>query len=270
MEPIERLGKIGACEEAIRFVRENPTVQSWPELARKSQRLDWLIWLLWRHSESGFSLGDTKVERKRALVRFACWCARRALPKFEAKYPNDKRPAKAIEAAEKWYESPVQENAVAAVAADAADAAAFAAFAFSAAVAAVAADAADAAAFAAFAFTGAAVAVADRAAEKAAEIEELLRMAGEMTKGRRGDVHRQGGRVTRPFIDQDGTSLITIDRNLPPGATGYTYVESPESKAHKLTRFLPYLLFWLVVAVVIIAVVSGLVELLTGTQSGGL
>jgi len=80
----------------------------------------------------------------------------------------------------------------------------------------------------------------------------------------------QGGRVTRPFIDQDGTSLITIDRNLPPGATGYTYVESPESKAHKLTRFLPYLLFWLVVAVVIIAVVSGLVELLTGTQSGGL
>jgi len=198
MEPIERLGKIGACEEAIRFVRENPTVQSWPELARKSQRLDWLIWLLWRHSESGFSLGDTKVERKRALVRFACWCARRALPKFEAKYPNDKRPAKAIEAAEKWYESPVQENAAAAAAAAAAAFAAFAdaaaaaaAVAAAAAAAAVAADAAAAAAVvdaaaavaavAAFADAAAAVADADRAAEKAAEIEELLRMAAEET-----------------------------------------------------------------------------------------
>ena len=39
---------------------------------------------------------------KRILVTWACDCAERTLPYFEKKYPDDKRPRRAIEAARTW------------------------------------------------------------------------------------------------------------------------------------------------------------------------
>jgi hypothetical protein len=100
-------------------------------------------------------------------VEFALKCASSVLDVFEAKYANDDRPRKALEAAEKWLNNPCKETRLAAAdayaAADAAAAyaAADAAAAYAAAGAAIAAIAADAAA------AYAAAAAADAAAARA-------------------------------------------------------------------------------------------------------
>ena len=82
---------------------------------------------------------------KPMAVRIAIECATHVLGKFEAKHPGDKRPRKAIEAAQKWVDNPTNENAAADAAAAAAAAAAYA-FAAAAAAAYAAADDAYAAA----------------------------------------------------------------------------------------------------------------------------
>ena len=105
----------------------------------KSHRLDWANWLV------------TRLLDKTQKAKYAVFAADRVIDIFEKKYPDDKRPCKAIEAAKKYIENPSGKNA-----ADAADAAAYAAYAaayaYSAAYAADAAYAAvDAAAYAAYA-----------------------------------------------------------------------------------------------------------------------
>jgi hypothetical protein len=87
------------------------------------------------------------VEAKRLTVTLACGYARHTLHIHEDKYPEDKRPRKAIETAEAWLKGEATEQECR-DAANAADAAAYAA-AYAADAAAYAADAADAAAYAA-------------------------------------------------------------------------------------------------------------------------
>ena len=53
----------------------------------------------------------SETEAKRLCVTFACECAERPLPKFEAKYPENNRPRAAIEAARSWLADPSDENA---------------------------------------------------------------------------------------------------------------------------------------------------------------
>jgi len=75
-------------------------------------------------------------------VKLAISAARLVLHKFEEYYPNDKKPRKAIEAAEAWLANPCEETREAAMeAADAASAAASDAYAASAAASAAASDA---------------------------------------------------------------------------------------------------------------------------------
>jgi pyruvate/2-oxoglutarate dehydrogenase complex dihydrolipoamide acyltransferase (E2) component len=57
------------------------------------------------------------------LVRLGVFCARSALHIYEERFPNDSRPRKAIEAAERWCEEPTAANAAAAASAAAASAA---------------------------------------------------------------------------------------------------------------------------------------------------
>ena len=52
----------------------------------------------------------TASEDTRLSVQLAVFCARWALPLFEARYPNDGRPRKAIEATEAWLVNPNEEN----------------------------------------------------------------------------------------------------------------------------------------------------------------
>jgi hypothetical protein len=131
-------------------------------------------------------------------VRWAAECAKRVLKHYEAKYPEDKRPRLAIQAAMRWAKSPTEENRAAAYAAAyAARAAPYAANAAYAAdyAAAYAADyaanaayaAADAAADAAYADANAAYAAAEAAraasasrgaAERKWQSDRLLALLG--------------------------------------------------------------------------------------------
>jgi hypothetical protein len=79
-------------------------------------------------------------------VQWAAECAKRVLRHYEDRYPEDKRPREAIQAALKWAKDPTKANRAAAAyayaAANAADAAYAAAYAYAAATAAAAANAA--------------------------------------------------------------------------------------------------------------------------------
>jgi hypothetical protein len=95
-------------------------------------------------------------------VQWAAECAKRVLKHYEDKYPDDKRPREAIDAAIRWAKDPTQANRdAAAYAASAADAAA---------------SAADAAAYAADAYAAAADAYAARLAFGQAREKELKAM----------------------------------------------------------------------------------------------
>jgi hypothetical protein len=102
-----------------------------------------------------WALRATKQDSKPVSVALAVAFAKRVLPIFEGKYPDDDQPRKATEAAETWLNDPTEENRR--LAAYAADAAAYAAHAAADAddaaadAAAAAAYAADAAAYAAHA-----------------------------------------------------------------------------------------------------------------------
>ena len=64
------------------------------------ERGDWLIWLLRK----------TNTITKPQAVLLACECAEHALAIYEKKYPSDKRPRQAIEAARKWASNPTEKN----------------------------------------------------------------------------------------------------------------------------------------------------------------
>jgi hypothetical protein len=98
-------------------------------------------------------------------VQWAAECAKRVLRHYEDRYPEDKRPREAIQAALKWAKDPTEANRVAAAYAAAAIANAATAAAYAAAYA-----AADAA-YAAYAYADAADAAADAAAAREKERE---------------------------------------------------------------------------------------------------
>ena len=122
-------------------------------------REDWLIWLL---RKAG-------LLDKPTSVRLAIECAEHVLEHFEKKYPNDKRPRKAIEAARKWLEDPTASaSASAAYAASAASASASAAYAAASAAASAAYAAASAAASASASAASASASAASAASSASA------------------------------------------------------------------------------------------------------
>jgi hypothetical protein len=159
--PVQLLSEIGACSDAIAFVRDGKfrTLQAaWTACPRG----DWLLWY------AGKKSGAPESAKRRKLVLAACECAREVLPIFEKRYPSDNRVRACIETAEKWArgETTIEQLRQArAYAADAAYAAADAAYAAYA--AADAAAAAYAAAYAAAAYAAAAYAAAAYAADAA-------------------------------------------------------------------------------------------------------
>ena len=118
-----------ACPDGMKWVLD---VLSKGETLRtllpKFDRVDWMIWTLRRADAL------TKVQ----YVELAVICAQTVLGIYERKYPEDKRPRKAIEAAVAYAKNPCEKMRIAA----AAYAAAYAAYAADAAAADAAADAA--------------------------------------------------------------------------------------------------------------------------------
>lgn len=112
----QQLRDIGACAEGLDWFRAQGTEDA-GALVRKAVAggkvsMRYANWAL------------PRLMDKQQSVLYACFAARQVLPLFEKRFPQDKRPRAAIEAAEKWPKEPSLENARAA-----ADAAAYAAYA---------------------------------------------------------------------------------------------------------------------------------------------
>ena len=93
--PIDHLTEIGACDSARRWVTEGKftTLEAaWDACANPS-------WLLWYADRKAGPVGS---EGRKKIVGIACECVRLMLTSSETGYPEDKRPRKAIEAAEGW------------------------------------------------------------------------------------------------------------------------------------------------------------------------
>jgi ABC-type multidrug transport system fused ATPase/permease subunit len=102
------------------------------------EHIEWANWLICR------------LFKKKEKIKYAIYAAEQVIKIYENKYPKDKRPRNAINAAKKYLKYPTKKNKAAAAAAAAADVAAAAA--------------AYAAAYAAAAYAAAAYAAADAAA----------------------------------------------------------------------------------------------------------
>jgi len=115
MKPTTKLKKLGACIDAVEWVRQFKTLE---EAWQKCERSDWMFWY-YRKCNT-----DQKI-----LVQIVVEIAERVLPIFESKYLFVKGPRRAIEAAKNWINNPTSAAAYAAdadAAAYAADAAAYA------------------------------------------------------------------------------------------------------------------------------------------------
>ena len=90
---LAHLKRIGACEEAVTWVREHGGTPA--ELWRDCTRGDWMNWLLVHDQKK---LGVTKPQLVGALAD----CAALSLKYFEAEYPDDKRVRKCINTCRKY------------------------------------------------------------------------------------------------------------------------------------------------------------------------
>jgi hypothetical protein len=142
----ELLRGVGACREAVDWSEQFGTDRQSAWVGCK--RGDHMLWLLGRLS------GPPDSDSRKAVVVCACECARLALPQYEVRHPDDRRPRNAIETAERHCKGKTTlkevRDAAAAAYAAAADADATAYATAYAAAAAYAADA-DATAYAAYA-----------------------------------------------------------------------------------------------------------------------
>ena len=158
------LRDIGACQDAREQFRKelnggrSLSVSRVFTRLKQINRLDWANWLI------------VRLMTHEQQIRYAIYAAEQVIELYEEKYPDDKRPMQAIEAAKKCLDNPSEKNKAAARAAAraafaAADAAAYAADAGADAAAFAAADAAYAAADAAYAAAYAAARAAFAAAD---------------------------------------------------------------------------------------------------------
>ena len=108
---VDRIRYLSPCDEAVRWLAKQKTpTQAWLDCKRG----DWMLWII------GTQAGPPLSDARRTLVLCACECAWLSLKYFEDLYPNDTRPRRAIETAEKWAKSGARAATHAAAAAAAA------------------------------------------------------------------------------------------------------------------------------------------------------
>jgi hypothetical protein len=126
---LEYLKKNHACANSIiefkKLNKSNMTIKKIFELLLKNpyiitvnneeeNKLSWANWLICR------------ILNRKQKVQYAVFAAKKVIDIFEKKYPNNDRPRKAIEAAQKWIKNSTEKNKKAAYAAYAAAAVAYA------------------------------------------------------------------------------------------------------------------------------------------------
>jgi hypothetical protein len=133
----EWLKEKGACSEGVKWFNAQKETDAVKVLSKliKEEKLDWANWTICR------------IFNYKQRVQYAVFAAEQVIDIYEKKYPDNKKPREAIEAAKKCIENPSVENKKAAYAAYADDA-----------VSAAAADAAAACAAAAAAYAASAAA----------------------------------------------------------------------------------------------------------------
>jgi hypothetical protein len=94
----ENILALNPCREGLVFAESCnfDAVKIWNTCPRG----DWMIWLL-RKTQS--------IDRQTS-VKLTCLCAEHVLDIFEKKYPGDKRPRLAIEAAQAWVDDSTDEK----------------------------------------------------------------------------------------------------------------------------------------------------------------
>ena len=118
----EWLKEIDACSEGVDWFHNQKETDGTKVIKKliKEDRIDWANWTICR------------VFSKKQKIQYAVYAAEQVIDIFEKKYPDDKRPRKAIEAAKKCIENDTEENRSAASAESAARSAASAESAWSA------------------------------------------------------------------------------------------------------------------------------------------
>ena len=115
------LRDIGACQDACEQFRKelnggrSLSVSRVFTRLKQIDRMDWANWLI------------VRLMTHEQQIRYAIYAAEQVIELYEEKYPDDKRPMQAIEAAKKCLDNPSEKNKAAAraafAAADADDAA---------------------------------------------------------------------------------------------------------------------------------------------------
>jgi len=92
---LEQIKKLRPCKEGLAWYEENVNSEDLITILVEidNYRPDWARWLF------------TNLMDKDQYVEVAIYSAKLVLNVFEEKYPNDERPRKAIEAAEKYLEN---------------------------------------------------------------------------------------------------------------------------------------------------------------------
>jgi len=95
------LKKQRACEEAIQWFKNQPLknpIDIINHFIKTKEHLDWGNWLI------------VRLMTHKDKIRYAVFAAKQVLSIYEKKYPDDLRPRKAIEAAEKCLKYGSQKN----------------------------------------------------------------------------------------------------------------------------------------------------------------
>ena len=99
---LEFLKEKSACYRGINLFEEKypegGELEDVCKTALELNHFDYANWLL------------TRLMDKQQAVKYAIFAAELVLPIFEAKYPDDKRPRKAIEAAKECLKNPTEKN----------------------------------------------------------------------------------------------------------------------------------------------------------------
>ena len=104
---LDWLKEKGACKESYKWFEEQKDTDSIDLLKKliEEGKLDWANWAIGR------------LMTYKQQVQYAVFAAERVIELYEAKYPADKRPRQAIEAARQCIDDPSNENKKAAYAA---------------------------------------------------------------------------------------------------------------------------------------------------------